>query len=828
MSPVATTRRHEGLSATAPGAVSMVWVLVFFPMVKDFQLAFRRLTKAPTFTVIAVVTLALAIGANTAIFSIADAVLFRPLPYPDPDNLYALMSLDPKTGQRLRSVPYEYVQAIDEHHRGLGEVGLRGPTTMTVHRGGEETEWMETLAVTPGYLRVLGVQPVRGRLFEAGDVGRAGTSAVITYEAWQRRFGGDETIIGQSVRLGTEMRVVIGVLPPGFMFPATALNFQYSPTGRTEFILLGLPPGATPNPDVPQVVSGGLADEAVVRLEPGVSVEQAQAEIDSLVAPLREGRTDRVVLVSPRAVLFPTGRPIMAFLMVAAALVLLIGCANLANMLVARTRSREREIGMCAALGATRLRIVRPIVFETLIVGVASAAVALVVTAVSFDLLLRQVPPIAYRSASVQFDGRVAAFAMTLGIIAGLAFAVVPAWWSSRLDVRTLLSGHSMPSGWRRIALGQPMVVVQVALAIVLVFGAIIAGRALVSVLRVPLGFSPENLLVVNAQPNPFTVPDLRRFYMDAIEVFRSRADVLAVGAGGSVPTDGFGRSEAVEIAGEQRPVDALYVLPGYLETIGLHVLRGRRLTSADIASADVAVLSDSAARALFPDQDAIGATFRTRVGRQFTVVGVVSDVKRSLTRQLDPLAYVIPPPKMTRGMTLVARMRTRSTGALIDTRRQIGRLAPDIAVTAVWWSDSIDASTPYRNPRFQTLVLTTFAVLAIALTALGIFAVVSFAVAARTREMGVRLAIGASPSSILRLVVRQALSPVALGLFVGLVATQLLKRIAEAQLYDVDVRDPVTLVAAAITVLSTALFAAYLPARRASRTDPAAVLRSE
>ena len=343
-----------------------------------------------------------------------------------------------------------------------------------------------------------------------------------------------------------------------------------------------------------------------------------------------------------------------------------------------------------------------------------------------------------------------------------------------------------------------------------------------------PLGFSPEHLLVVNAQPNPFTVPDLRGFYIRAAETLGSRADVSTVGAGGSVPTDGFGRSEAVEISGDQRPVDALYVLPGYLETIGLSVLRGRRLTSEDIARGDVAVLSESAARALFPSQEPIGATFKTREGRQFAVVGVVNDVKRSLTRQLDPLAYVIPPPKMTRGMTLVARMRTRSVGALTDARREIGRLAPDIAVTAVWWSDAINASTPYRNPRFQTLVLTTFAVLAITLTALGIFAVVSFAVAARIHEMGVRLAIGASPSSILRLVVRQALTPVVLGLFTGLVSTQLLKRIAEAQLYEVDVRDPATLVIAAVTVLSAALFAAYLPARRASRTDPATVLRSE
>jgi predicted permease len=794
-------------------------------MLHDLALAFRRLIQAPAFTAVAVAILALAIGANTAIFSIADAVLFRPLPYADPDHLYVLMSLDPKTGQRLRSVPFPYVQAIDEHHSGLSEVGLRGPTLMTVHTGGEQAEWMETVPVTAAYLRVLGVRPVRGRLFDAHDAAQAGRTAVITYECWQRRFAGDEQIIGRSVQLGTDRREVIGVLPSGFVFPATTLNFLYSPTGRPEFLTLGVAPGTTANPDVPKIVFDGLTDEPVVRLEPGVTVEQAQAQIDALVAPLREGRTDQVVLVSPRAVLFPAGRPIMAFLMAAAAFVLLIGCANLANMLLARSRSRERELGVCAALGATRLRIVRPIFFETLIVGVASAVVALLVTSATFDMLLRQVPPIAYGSAAVGFDARVAAFTIALGVFAGFTFAVVPAWWAARLDVQTLLRGQQR---WRRATFGHPLVVVQVALAIVLVFGAVIAGRALVSVLRVPLGFSPENLIVVNAQPNPFTTPDLRGFYLRAVEALSRRGDVLAVGAGGSVPTDGFGRAEAVAISGDQRPVDVLYVLPGYVEAIGLRVLRGRTLTSTDVSSGDVTVMSESAARALFPNQDPIGAMFKTPQGRQFTVVGIVSDAKRSLTRQLDPLAYVIPPPNMTRGMTLVARMRTRGPAALADIRREVGRLTPGTAVTSVWWSDSISALTAYRNPRFQTLVLSTFAVLALALTALGIFAVVGFAVASRMREMAVRVAIGASPRALVLLIVRQALTPVLLGLLLGLVATQWLRQVAEAQLYQVDVRDPFTLGGAAATVVSAAIVAAYLPARQASRVDPAVVLRAE
>ena len=796
-------------------------------MFNDCRIAVRRLINTPAFTTLAVLTLALAIGTNTAIFSIADAVLFRPLPYSDPDHLYALLSLDPKTGERLRSVPYEYVQAIEGRHPEIGDIGLRGTTMMTVHRGGDQPEWMETVALTPEYLNVLGVSPVRGRFFQASDSGQAGNLAVITYETWQRRFGGDETIIGRSVLLGAAMRVVIGILPRDFMLPATALNFQYSQTGRPEFFTQGVLPDRATNAELPQVVFDGLADEPLIRLRAGVPLEQAQTKIDTIVAAVQRDRTDRVLLVTPRAVLFPTGRPIMAFVMVAATLVLLIGCANLANLFFACSRGRERDLGICSALGASRLRLVRPIIIETTFIAVAAAAIGLVVTAASFDFLLRQVPPIAYRSASIRVDGRVAVFAIGLGLVSGCLFAAAPAWWSARLDVRTLLNRRIPLGNWRRMAFGHPMIVVQVALTIVLVFGAMVAARALVNVLRVPLGFTPDNLIVVNAQPNPAKVTDVRGFYLNAVEVLASRPDVLRAGAGGSVPTDGFSRSEAVDVSGEQRPVDAIYVLPGYFETVGINVLRGRGLTAADVADGGAAVLSVSAAKALFPTRDPMGSTFKTRQGRRFVVVGIVNDVARSLTRQLAAPAYVIPPPTMTRGMTLVARTRARSAGALVDARRVIGGLVTS-AVTAVWWSDTISASTPYRNPRFQTLILTTFATLGIALTALGIFALVSFQVAARMREMGVRLAIGASPGSIVRLVVRQAAAPVVAGLCIGLVATQWLKPIAEAQLYAVDVRDAPSLVIAGVAVLSATLLAAYLPARRASRTDPAAVLRSE
>jgi hypothetical protein len=374
---------------------------------------------------------------------------------------------------------------------------------------------------------------------------------------------------------------------------------------------------------------------------------------------------------------------------------------------------------------------------------------------------------------------------------------------------------------------GQPMIAGQVSLAIVLVFGAVIAGRAFVSVLRVPLGFSPDNLIAINVRPDAVKPADMRSFYARAVDTLARRPDVAAAGAGGSVPTDGFRAADVVEAPAGQRPVDVLHVLPGYFEAIGMPMVSGRLLTSSD-RDGEAAVVAESAARALFRDGAAVGATFRTRQGRSFTVVGVVADVQRSLGREMPPPVYVFPPRDTTRGMTIVARMRSHRPGALAEVRREIAALAPGIPVTALWWSDAIDALATYRNPRFQSLVLGTFGGLALGLTSLGIFAAVAFSVAARTREMGVRLALGAPAPSLVRLVVRQAVTPVAVGLVAGLVAVQWLRQIADAQLFEVNTRDPLMLAIAAIIVAAAALVAAYLPARHVTRVEAMDVLRSD
>jgi predicted permease len=785
----------------------------------DLRFAWRRLRSAPGFTAVAILTLALAIGANTAIFSVADAVLFRPLPYPDPDRVHILQIQDLHTGKRYTLTPHTYLQAIDQHHRGLGGVGLIEPGPDVVVPSETGAERLRTAAATVNYFSILGIRPARGRLFDPADVAHEGRVAVLSYAAWRTRFGGDENIVGRAVPIGGMTFDVIGVLPRDLVIPSVFV-------GRAELVTV-----MRSDLDDPR----GGTFQPIVRRKPGVTREQAQAEMDALIRPLAAQTPDRrdslPVLEDVRSVLYPTGQPIMRFLLAAAGLVLLIGCANLANMLLARGQRRERETGVRAALGASRLRLVRPVIFESILVGLAGAALALATTALASDVLLRQVPRAAYGSAPVGVGMRVVWFALALGLAGGFAFSVVPAWRAARVDAQALLQGRVGGSAQRRARLGRPMAAVQVALAIVLVFGAVIAGRAFVAVLRVPLGFTPEQVIVIRLLPPREAKTGLARqdFYVRAVEALRQRPDVVLAGAVGSLPLGGAAMDEGIEANGSRvAGAGIVHVLPGYFDTVGIRLVRGRSPNWQDVQSgADVAVVSEAASRTLFAGRDPLNATFTNGRGRQFAVVGVVSDVRASLDGDSGAPAYVIAGAN-TRMLTIVARVRGQQAAVLAGIKRDMSRLAGGQPSTVEWWTDSISALTSYRNPRFQTIVLGTFATLALALMAVGIFGVVAFLVAIRTHEMGIRLALGATPSSLVRLMVGQSLAPVGVGLVVGLLATRGLTRLAEAHLFAVQVRDPVTLAGAAATVVVAALLAAYLPARQAMRADPTVVLRAE
>ena len=777
----------------------------------DLRYAWRRLLSAPLFTLAAVTTLALGIGANTAIFSVADAVLFRPLPYADADALHILVWRNRETGARASLIEYPYLQAIDEHHRGLSAVGMSGPGDRLIDAAPDGPEYVAVAGVTANYFDLLGTPAARGRLLTASDQSATGRAAVLSYGFWQTRFGGRDDIVGRPLTIGASTFDIVGVLPRGFVLPS------YNRQAAVITVMAPPPAGA----------AGGTI-YPIVRRQHGVTREQAQAELDALIEPLVKGQSSGrhlLYLDDVRALLYPTGRPIMALLLSASALVLLLGCANLANMLLARARQGEREIGIRIALGAKRSRLVRELVCEALLVGVAGAGVALLVTYWSFDLLLQQVPPVAYGRAPVGVDVRVLGFGVALGVLASLIVAVIPAWRATRVDAQHLLQRRSS-SG--RGTLGRPMVTAQVAMAVLLVFGAAVTARALVTVLRAPLGFSADNVARLSVLPATNLRGAARQeFYVRAIDTLARRGDVVSAGAITSVPLGGSTADEPVATGGARLPGVGLYhVLPGYFEALRIPLRRGRLIDSSDVRSgAGVAVVSEGAAKLLFPDRDPLGASLSNTRDRSFVVIGVVGDARMRFGDDSTQPIYVLPG-QGARVMSIMVRLRGRSDAALADLKRELGALAPGTPVGAGWWADEIGSNTAYRNPRFQTLVLGSFAALALVLTATGILGVVSFLVAVRTREMGIRIAVGATPASLVAMMLRRTLAPVAVGLVVGVAATRWAGRLAEAQLFKVDVHDPVMLIAAVCTVLFTAALAAYIPARRAGRVDPIAVLR--
>lgn len=760
----------------------------------DWKQAARGLRKNPGFTLAAVLTLALGIGTNTAILSVADAVLFRPLPYADPDRVHVLLMLDRKTGQRYGWTPSEYLRTLDEHHRGLGKTGYAESRVAVFNNG--QPENVSLASVSADYFRILGISPELGRLFNPHDQ----RGVVLSYAAWQQRFGGDRRVLGRAVQLGKTTFEAIGILPKGFVFPSVS-------AGRPEFVTL--------METVDRVVDEG-AVSPIVRLEPDVTREQAQAEIESLIGPLAARKRDQIhpVLADIRTELYPVGRPIMKYLLAAAVLVLLIGCANLANMLLTLTQRREREYGVRAALGASRIRLMRPVVFESVIIGLVGAGLALVVTSAAFDVLLPHVPPGAYGNAAVGVSGRVVVLTFAMGLVSGLMFAVAPAWHSARLDALAFIRGRDVG---RKIGMVRsPMVALQVALSVLLVFGAVIATREFLAALGVPLGFTPESVVILRVAPPPaLNGLGRREFYVRAAAMLARRGDVFAVGAGGAIPMSGAQGDEPVTVVGKTDSFAAVHIQPGYFEAAGIQLKRGRLPSGLGEAA-----VSESIARSLLVGRDPLETAVQDLAGRQYRVTGIVSDVRTQPNHGLAASIYIVSG-ESTRQLTLLVRTRVRHAALPNELKQEIGSLAPGIPVLANWWTESIGALAFYRNPRFQTWVLGSFAALALGLTGLGTFGIVAFMVAIRRREMGVRLAIGAAPPALVRFMVRQALAPVTVGLSLGLAVTACISHFRQ-------VSDPVTLALATGTVAGTALLAAYIPARRVSRIDPTIALRQE
>jgi hypothetical protein len=486
------------------------------------------------------------------------------------------------TGDRSTSTPFTIIHAIDDCCESVSDVGLTGrggPRVVIETPAGSSV--VPTATVSANYFSILGVHPARGRVLGEADRGREGRAAMLAHAFWRQHFAGDESIVGKTVAVGSAAFDIVGVLPSGFVFPSVFV-------GKPDVVVLAAP-----------AVRGqrGGAFHSVVRVAPGASRDRAQAEVDVAVATVAGAarRESMPVLDDVRSVLYVVAAPVMRFLLAAAGLVLLLGCANLANMMLVRGRRTARETAVRLALGASRMRLIGPIVLEALMVGLAGSLLAIGMTALLFDALAAQVPRAGIGSAPVGLSARVVFASLVAGLGAMLVFGVVPAWRAAGVDVLALIQNRG-PRARTSPRLGRTLVTAQVALAVTVVFAAAVAARAFVAVLQTPLGFSSENVMRIAVAPAD------RQMYLDAVDRLRQRADVLAVGAGGSIPFSGRAADHAVHVGGAEATAGAVQVLPGYFEAIGTPLIRGRLLTWGDIRNdPDVAVLSESAAAAVFP-----------------------------------------------------------------------------------------------------------------------------------------------------------------------------------------------------------------------------------
>jgi len=781
---------------------------------RHLRQALRRLRRSPGFTAVVVATLALGVGANTALFTLVDAVLLRPLPYPDSDELVAVWHA--RDGNLRVPASKGAFMAWRERARAFEASALVSSRPFNL-AGDEAAVHVAGAEVTPGFFRVLGVEPELGRGFleEEGRPGRAGV-VVLSNRLWRDRFGGDPDIVGRRLRIDARPRVVVGVMPAGFGFTTW---------------------GSAQELWVPMPLSAGDRDDwtffgfSVARLAEGVTPAQARDDLERVRAELRDEHPEFFTAVGfhPQPLLESrvgdVRRPLW-LLLGAVGLLLLVACGNVANLILARNVGRRRELALQTALGAGRGWIAGEL---------AGGAAGLAVAPLCLELLLDRVPVDLPRTAEVVVDARVLAFGIGLSILTALIFGLLPALRASSVRPATALagSGRAVTDG-REQRTRDLLVGSQAALVLVLLMAAGLLGKSFWRLSRVDPGFDTRGRLVVQIQVPPGRYADgdaLVGFFGGLERRLAGLPAVEAVGTSTFVPlrgslnisyfAEGHPRTETL---GEAPVARYEAVTPGYFETLGIELLEGRTLRQADgDREAPVAVVSRALAEDLYPEENALGKTLYLP-GGDAEIVGVVQDVRQGqLSVGRVPQIYVPHPhlffPVMGRHVTLKARVG-EPRSILADVRRVLRDMDPDQAMASARTLDEIMAGSLGR-PRFQMLALAAFAVLALSLALIGVFGTVSFRVARRTREVGVRMALGAGPARVQRWMLRKGLTPVLLGIAAGMGLALAAAPMVESLLYDVEARDPTLLVGVGALLLAAGAVAAWVPARRATRVDP-------
>jgi putative ABC transport system permease protein len=792
----------------------------------DLKFAFRQLLKNPGFTAVAALTLALGIGANTAIFSLVNAIMLRPPPFPEPGRLIYLSERLP----HLEGMSIAYPNLVDWQKQTVAFENIAGFRSEGYNlTGGEAPERVTGLSVSANFFATLGVAPLQGRVF-GPDEDRAGAArvAVISQGLWERRFGRDPHMLGRSIELDAESHTVIGIMPAAFQFPREVELW-------TPLAVLGEMPSWQNRGNHPGIY-------AIARLKPGVTVQQARVDMDTITTRLgreypdtnaRSGAT--VMTLRERMVREP--RPALLMLLGAVSFVLLIACANLANLLMARSAARAKEMAIRSALGAAQGRIIRQLLCESVVLSLLGAVVGLVLAFWGVGLLRQMIPAELQESIQIHIDGVVLVFTAALAVLTGLGFGLVPALQSSKPDLNETLKEGARGAGEGRKPhrIRQTLVVSEVALAMVLLVGASLLIRSFDRAQNVSPGFDPTGVLTTYVSLPVVKYPE-RRDQLTLFERLLEQIKLLPGVQSAAVTHALLGGSQTTYLVEGEPPhepgrspiADFATVSSDYFKVMGIWVLRGRPFTPADNGKAlRVVVIDEKFARKYWKDADPVGKRISTGdTNKWLTIVGVVAHVKNygvdSHSREEIYLPVAQHP---TASLTLVVKAGNASVAAAI--RAAVREIDPDQPLTTFRSMEQIlgDSIAPRR---IAMLLLSVFSGLALTLAGVGIYGVIAYSASQRTREIGVRMALGARPADVLALILRQSGLLVLAGVVLGLAAALALTRLMETLVFDVKPSDPMTYVLTPLVLLSVAFLASYLPARRAARVDPMEALRYE
>ena len=806
-------------------------------MLRDLRHALRLLIKHKGPTAAAVVALALGIGANAAVFSLVDAMMLRPLPFADLDRLVDLSQSRPQRGDfKMRVSPANFLDWRSQT-KSYESVAALAYWDVNLTTNGDP-ERVQGFQVSASFFRTLGITPTLGRGFNDDEEtpGRDKV-AVLSNELWQRRYGSDPTILQKTIHLDSIPYTIVGVAPAGFGFPYStevwaplAFDAETAANRRARYLAI------------------------VGRLEPGVSVETADAELQLLTARLEKQYPQTNTGLSGDAVPLVEGvqdegnAEFLALLQATAMFVLLIACANVANLLLARGSTRRKELALRQALGASRWRLIRQLLTESVVLALIGAGLSLLVASIGIDLIREGMPAtirrFVYGWNDIDVDGRVLAFTTTVGVLAGLIFGLAPAWQGSQSALNETLKEGGRTAAPGRARMRTVLVVTEVALALMLLVSAGLLVRGAFRLINAERGFEPAGVLTANLvlPDGKYHEEDTRRqFFRSLLSRLSAAPQIESAAASSIIPANNDNRSSTVVIEGQPPaepgnvPSAAIRaVTADYFRVMQIKLLRGRLLTGGDnTTSQRVAVISDQMARRYWPDHDALGKRFKAgpleSPGPWITVVGVVGDVLHHWFNNERGPAFYLPfeqSPQLS--MVVVARVRSGDPTAIAPiVRQEFAAVDPQQPIFRVRSMERVikDSSIGLS---YIWIMMTVFAAIALVLAGVGVYAVIAYGVSQRTHEFGVRIALGAGRRDVLGLVVRHALTLAGIGLGIGLIGAYFLGRLLAATMFGVVAMDVSTFVIVAATLTAIAAFAGYVPARRATRVDPVIALRHE